>query len=90
MTEMLPGSFSFSTFDATLDRQAYLDPELIVALHSFHRLLRQAEQFRQAASTDNAPQRRAGFLKEGFWSAAEAAKVAREKDLVRWLEESSR
>jgi hypothetical protein len=89
MTEIVPGSFSFATFDATLDRQAYLDRELVDALHSFYRLLRQAEQFRQAASNDNAPQRRAGVLKDVFWSSAEALRVAREKDLVRRMEESS-
>ena len=87
---MLPGSFSFSTFDATLERQAYLDPDILNALHTFYRLLRQAEQFREAAATDTAPQRGAGFYKDVFWSAAEGAKVAREKNLLQRLEDSAR
>jgi hypothetical protein len=84
--EILPGSFSFSTFDATLQGQSHLDRDLIDALHSFYRLLRQAERFREAAATDRAPPRRARFLQDYFSSAADAAKVAREKELMRRLE----
>ena len=88
--ELLPGSFSFSTFDATLMRQAYFDRELMEPLQEFYRLLRQAEQFREAATSHDAPQLRAGFLKDVFESAAEAVKVAQEKNLAGRLEETSR
>jgi hypothetical protein len=89
-SEILPGSFSFSIFDATLQRHAHFDRDLIDTLHTFYRLLRQAEQFREAAANDSTPQRRAGFLKEVLQSAAEAAKVVQDRQLVQRLKEASK
>lgn len=91
--ELLPGSFSFSTFDATLMRQAYFDRDLMDTLHEFYRRLRQAEQFREAAASANTsrcPDLRTGLLKNVFESAAQAATLAQEKNLVRRLEEIAR
>ena len=91
--ELLPGSFGFATFDATLGRQGYFDRDLLEALHAFYGLLRQAEQFREAAASANAsrcPDLRTGLLKNVFESAAEAAKVAQEKNIARRLEETAR
>jgi len=91
--ELLPGSFGFAAFDATLGRQGYFDPDLLEALHAFYGLLRQAEQFREAAASPNAsrcPDLRAGLLKNVFESGAAAAKVAEEKNIARRLEEIAR
>jgi hypothetical protein len=85
-----PDSFSFSIFDATLQRHAHFDHDLIDALHTFYRMLRQAEQFREAAANDSAPQRRAGFLKHALWSMAEAAKVVQDRQLMQRLEKTSK
>ena len=87
--EVLPGSFSFSIFESTLNAQARLDADLLDTLHTFYRLLRQAERFREASIADDAPQRKAGYLKDVFKSSSDAGTVARERRLTERLEQAS-
>ncbi len=88
--QVLPGPFSFSVFDATLQRQAVLDKETMDVLHQFYRTLRLAEQLREFAERINRPGDTGFFRREAANTIALAAKLAAEKTLLQKLEDVAR